>query len=147
MKFKIGTWVEVKAKVFTCFNNDGSRTIESSPLFKPIIGQIVGAKRKHEGQLRDWNTHEDFFSTKPEWYLESSGTKLVWLVRQGIMNKPIEAFEEDIKLFICTTHIVLPDIHRYQWKMNEEDRNMLRKKMKNVPRDSKGRWMKMEKSK
>ncbi|KKL87127.1 hypothetical protein LCGC14_1937800 [marine sediment metagenome] len=142
MKFKIGQWVQVHAKAVTVFDNKGGRTIESQKLSNPIHGQIVGATRRQEGSLRDWNENIEYFNPKPEWYLSVSETKLVWQIRRGILNKPIEAFEEDIELHVGRSDGLL-NIHRYPVQYSEAYRKDMREYMKNVPRDSKGRWLKI----
>ena len=135
-KFQIGDWVSIKAYVKFDYPND-IRTPLSHKLEKPIIGQIVGARMKFLGKFVSGGYDDQS-------YLAVSGSVIVWLVRDGYLNKPYEVLEED----------VFPDYamhsewdRKLPWRKTnmtwtDSDKADLRKLMKDVPRDSKGRWIK-----
>jgi hypothetical protein len=139
-KFQIGDWVKCKAYVEFDYNPE-QRVVNKTNLEKPIIGQIVGAKRKFMGQYKPGGYDDQA-------YLAVNGSLVVWLVRDGYLNKPYEVLEEDVELYL-TEDIRL--IHKstpiLPWRKtnmtwSESDKAYLRKLMKDVPRDSKGRWLK-----
>jgi hypothetical protein len=142
-KFQIGDWVSVRAYVKFDYPND-IRTPLSHKLEKPIIGQIVGARMKFLGKFVSGGYDDQS-------YLAVSGSIIVWLVRDGYLNKPYEVLEEDVELHHDTheecfrfTHAKDPKLPWRKTNMTwtESDKADLRKLMKDVPRDSKGRWLK-----
>jgi hypothetical protein len=141
-KFQIGDWVRVKAYVKFDYPNN-VRTPLSQKLEKPIIGQIVGARMKFLGKFVSGGYDNQS-------YLAVSGSVIVWLVRDGYLNKPYEVLEEDVELLTyeywaqCTKLIGKINLPWRKTNMTwtDSDKADLRKIMKDVPRDSKGRWVK-----
>lgn len=143
-KFQIGDWVRVKAYVEFNYNENGQRYVTSNKLEQPIIGQIVGARRKFMGQYKSggWDDQS---------HLSVSGSIIVWLVRDGYLNKPYEVLEDSVEPWYDThTHCIRfknardPKLPWRKTNMTwtDSDKADLRKIMKDVPRDSKGRWVK-----
>ena len=139
-KFRIGQWVEFSAVASACYEPVGTpynqtyrRTIERHETFlKPKLGQIVGAAYKKEGMLKARSYEEN-----GSLYVEK--TVLVWLIRDGYINKPYEVFEEDISFFGFSGGLVLP------WKRaspywTKKTRAVFSKDSKDWPRDKKGRF-------
>lgn len=139
-KFQIGDWVSIKAYVKFDYPND-IRTPFSHKLEKPIIGQIVGARMKFLGQYKSGGYDDQA-------HLAVSGSVIVWLVRDGYLNKPYEVLEEDVSYYrlldIRLIHKSTPVLPWRKTNMTwtESDKADLREIMKDVPRDSKGRWLK-----
>lgn len=105
-----------------------------------IKGVIVGATRRFLGIHRHETLSGDFNDTYESPYLEITGSKLFWKIRQGYLNKAVEALEEDIRLIepvksVKRKQIPLKyaDTSRINWKSVSQD-------SKNWPRDEKGRW-------
>jgi hypothetical protein len=132
-KFQIGDWVKCKAYVTFGYDHE-QRAVDKT--HKPIIGQIVGAKRKFMGQYKPGGYDDQA-------YLSVSSSVIVWLVRDGYLNKPYEVLEEDIEL----QEVVQNTFKKIPWRKtnmawDDSDKAELRKLMKDIPRDSKGRWLK-----
>ena len=97
LKFKIGDYVEASPVVFEYQGSD--KAIVRSP--DKIQGQIVGATYRMTGKyhsegtsLGNWNDLPDYYAP----YLDVRKSYLVWKIRQGYINKEVEALEEDIEL-------------------------------------------------
>jgi hypothetical protein len=139
-KFQIGDWVRVKAYVEFNYDHE-KRVADKTNLEKPIIGQIVGARRKFLGQYKSGGYDDPA-------YLAVSGSIIVWLVRDGYLNKPYEVLEEDVSYYrLLDIRIIHKSTPILPWRKtnmtwSESDKADLRKIMKDVPRDSKGRWVK-----
>lgn len=155
LKFEIGDWVEFDhvAKLFiekklVGHNRLLKRFIERVDIERKV-GQIVGAIYRFEGEVtpeRITASWEDYYPG----YLEVDGSKLVWQVRTGFLNKPYEVFEEDIKLLIIRE---FAEIAKLPWKdcgWNEYTKKIASDQMKEwyaknpneFSRDSKGRFCK-----
>ena len=142
-KFKIGDWVLIKAKVRLDYDKNGYRQVKRTPTEK--TGQICGAKRRFLGKI----SNPSYYSGDQA-YLTVKGSILVWLVRIGYLNKPIEVFEEDIELIfpmilrdmdkLLFIEPGTPWFYRDDPFWTERDKEDLRKYMKDHPRDEKGRW-------
>lgn len=151
-KFEIGDWVEFDhvAKVFTEEKLVGhrrlyNRTIERVKVSRKV-GQIVGAKYRFEGEIIPGNgSWEDY----EQGYLKVKGSKVLWQVRTGMLNKPMEVFEGDLKRIFNRTN----DDWKLPWKdcgWNEHTKKIASDVLKDwyakhpneFPRDSKGRFCK-----
>ena len=95
-KFKIGDWVETKKILYDykqSETNEGGYITRSFRKFNTtqikILGQICGMKRLHFGEYK--------FDVDGQKYLDIDQTKYVYLIREGMINKPIMALEEDIE--------------------------------------------------
>lgn len=158
-RFVIGDWVRVKAVADFYYTDlalrKSVRKVESRLLKEPFIGQIVGARRKFLGEFKGggyrgadmWGEDADY---EPP-YLSVTDSVWVWLVRKGYLNKAIEALDEDVRLYEGVHDTCIRPLGKRDktlpWRKASESwdakaREELRKIMKDVKRDSKGRWMK-----
>ena len=95
--FQIGDWVLVSRKVYFAMSPVAYRTLEK--IFSGEIGQICGMCRRFSGQVES-NTHtSEFDGTVSEGFLNVSASHLLFQVKLGMLNKPIEA--EAVDLFWC----------------------------------------------
>lgn len=105
--YKIGDWVTVKAVTSLHYTDDGKRyTHREFVEHGNLIGQVVGVKVRFIGQyVNPWQedphvglgileTGED----PPQPYLRADKSVTLWLVRLGMINKPLECLVEDISL-------------------------------------------------
>ncbi len=136
-KFKIGDWVraEVVAVVKTEWRSRScikERMVVGA--LRSVRGQIVGATRMYGGKL-DYSGDEGrvFFPRQPH---------AVWLVREGLLNKPIPVFERN--LFPCAPpKNGLPLMKQDQsWTKTPGNRRIMRGVAASLKRDAKGRWAK-----
>ena len=149
-KFNIGDWVRAMAYVEFNYDKFGKRMADKTKLEQPIIGQIVGARTRFLGTYDSGHPHyPDGDYEAP--YLKVKGSIIVWLVTEGYLNKPYEVMEEDIEPWLDThvqcIRLTTAKDPQLPWRKTnmtwtESDKADLRKIMKNVPRDSKGRWIK-----
>jgi len=128
-KFKIGDSVIVHAVVK--LDLDVVKKERMMYRFKTLntSGLIVGAVHRFTGRFVE-AVYPDEQS-----YLTEQKPVLLWQVRTGYLNKPVEALEKDIE---PTKNLTIP------WKYcswSERDSNALRKEMLNIPRDARGRWI------
>lgn len=150
-RFYIGQYVKVKATCtmqYLC--EDGKE--DKGPWVRqpvreecdPFTGVIVGARRRQCGEYvgAGWRTFDP--KDGGEAYLECTGTVLVWLVAEAMLNKPHEVLDEDVCLW--PTQEFPPVI---PWKRNDdhtvytpEQIADLRKWAKESPRDKCGRFVK-----
>lgn len=132
--FDIGTWVETKATVE--FGYDGitvKRQMFTSNI--GIQGRVVGMTYKAIGT---WTGYSKF-DWEAENYFTEEKRILVYLIKTGMINKPILCLPGDVKrIFVSTKKF--PFVKRYIRKWTEEERQRLREDVKNQTRDSKGRW-------
>ena len=136
--FKIGDCVHVNSIVtFNCYT-DHNYEDHYEKLYKKIQTNfdaiIVGATIRYTGKMEIISEHK-FFKLKPEKHY------IVYQIRRGMTNKIQEAFEEDL--------IKINNIKKFPWRYNKTNEtikkhmsNYMKDYMKNVPRDSKGRWLK-----
>lgn len=131
-RFMIGDWVKVTAYVKFDYPNN-IRTPYIQKLEKPIIGQIVGARMKFLGEHVPGGYDNNA-------YLKVRSSLWVWLVRDGYLNKPREVMDECVETY-RGSYPKLP-WRKTNMTWTQSDKEDLRKIMKDVPRDSKGRWIK-----
>ena len=131
-KFKIGDWVEFKSHI-RVISTDGQRYAYEVGMARPKKGQICGAITRFMGEIKthDWDFHNDHA------FLEIRKSITLYQIKEGMINVPFEAREEDItKLKFCTD--VLP------WKYvpySDFERQQAREQAMSQPRDSKGRFV------
>lgn len=91
-KFKIGDWVSFKRR-YEINSSSGERYAYEIGMHKPIIGQICGAVIRYIGKIKteDWDYHNQAAVLVPEKSI------ILYQVRDGMINKPFEVKEEDIK--------------------------------------------------
>jgi hypothetical protein len=157
IRFKIGDWVKVRARTYFYYDKNDERQIEVVLIKEPRYGQIVGARRKFLGKFeKPSGVRYGFMGEYIEGdqsYLTVKSSVLVWLVREGYLNKELEVLEEhvghmlnppiekDIFKFEVPKKSI-PWIKQDKYNLNEKERNDLKEAMKHVPRDAKGRWIK-----
>ena len=159
ISFKIGDWVRVKARTEVGYETEEefekgkrlgnikhTRKLRRVPYtHEGVIGQIVGARRKMFGELKGGSTLNSYTGAEDytDGYLEVQNSVIVWLVRPGYLNKPIEAVEEDIERPGEWISDELPWFSS-SFDTSEERREKIRKEMskdsKDWPRDEKGRF-------
>lgn len=131
-KFKIGDCVEVYASMVPVYR-DGKRLISRVPIYEPKKGIICGMKRRVEGKIVGSN-HYGLLDDYDPPYLNPEKVILLYQVKQGMLNVPMEVLEEDIK-FIPAFQI--PMLFS-EW--NKRERERLSEYSKHFPRDEKGRF-------
>ena len=136
-KFKIGEGVEVSGLVHMKLEyvKDGrDRRVLSRIPVPPFSALITGKSVRYEGEIvRGWD--------EPSFFNQSKCHE-VWLIRQGLTNKEEAVLEDDIvKAWVSTD---FPTRFMRQTPWSDDCRAQLRKDMAEIPRDTKGRWLKVE---
>uniref|UniRef100_A0A6M3LL73 Uncharacterized protein n=1 Tax=viral metagenome TaxID=1070528 RepID=A0A6M3LL73_9ZZZZ len=108
--------------------DNGSREWKASKLLHPRAGWIVGFRTLQNG-FYNYGSYED----QP--YLDVKSTVGCVLVSYWPTTKPIK-----VPVGIGWIEGGVPKFAQYPW--SDEDREDLRKIMKDVPRDIKGKWTK-----
>jgi len=140
-KFEIGQWVRAKAvcaMVYTELKNRKSnRIVERTE--RIVEGQIVGVVWRPKGQYEPgWGKsggllgYEDY---EPA-YLKVKGTVKLWKIAVSMMNRPVEAMEQDIEPIDREGTVPM----RLPVEFDEAHRRWLREESKTWPRDERGRW-------
>jgi len=139
-RLQIGDVVEVRTTIEAGYEGitRNERKLFRTELETPKIGQVVGLKRLYLGKYNSGNFDDQA-------YLQVERGVTVWLVRFGMLNRPVCVQDEDLvlrykmpKLF--RFKLPLLDAKRTPW--SEEYKKEQREIMKNAPRDEKGRWKK-----
>lgn len=146
--FPIGLHVLVKATVdagpsYERVDHGSMRRIQRKPLDPPRIGCIVGVGRLCEGVRHAGCGYGE--DAEPG-YLEVTHAEDVWLVRFGMVNKPVKARQEDLE-------ITTPGVTwKFPWRagtvswpadaQSKEAAEAMRAEMRAWPRDAKGHWLK-----
>jgi len=135
-RFTIGDWVLVTAEstIMRAYGGPtgAKREIQKWCAPEPWLGQIVGAAIRFTGNISYNGEYGASFTI--------GGTIPVWLVRQGMTNKPVMVQDADLEPAEGNTH--LPWRHCNQTPWSDRDREWLRKEAAAWPRDEKGRWRK-----
>ena len=159
-KFEIGNWVEVKALVDFEYNDQDQR-VAARKECSTFTAQVVGAKIKFLGkynieEVTNTPPAEDAeFTITPSSTrvprLTVTGSRVVWAVKRGMLNKELLALEEDLVL-IDTPSQKLPWQFNGQVKWSAEKKAMfadylkrLSEEMKTMPREVNGRFHKITK--
>jgi len=155
-QYSIGQWVACRGTVEAEYENTEDEPIcapnaprklvrtDYSNSEKVPIGQISGMKRLFLGKYRPRQGYMDVDGGGYEDpYLKVESSQLVYLVRQGMLNKEIQVLLEDLKpLEKGSYKAPLPILHSPPCKIDTRDRQMLSKEAQSWPRDAKGRWTK-----
>lgn len=99
-RFIIGDMVWVEAIVDAFYDPADRRRIVRVQLEKPIGGQIVGLTRIQVGKYSPGGECPTGMESEPDFvppYLDVKGQETVWLVRFGMLNKPVKVLDEDVK--------------------------------------------------
>jgi len=140
--FKIGDYVEAShvVQVTRCFCDVGYgsqfRQIQAAP--RVVRGQIVGACWRYEGHLVSYSEEPPEFRVKKAVF--------VWKIARSLTNTPVEALAEHIKILGPAGSDVFGEdlplrLPGPAW--TDINRDVLREEMADVPRDAKGRWLKV----
>jgi len=148
-KYEIGDWVSVSADVSYLFYDEQKqrrlKIIQHNP---PYAAQIVGACRKMLGEYEEAGMARSYgfdLNFDPDYeppYLKIESSQVFWLVRRGMLNKPIMVRDEDCEL-------AEKPVKKLSWKWvnttlwTQADKDEQRDIMSNACRDEKGRWMKL----
>lgn len=111
----------------------------------PVIGKIVGGTYMATGEYHPASYYQSGWGDDGDpAYIAVDKMVFVYLVRLGFTNKPIKVLPKDVIDYYPFNSFlfVLPFRKAKNVKWNKKDRTYLREIMKDVPRDSKGRWVK-----
>lgn len=139
-RFKIGEWVETNTIVTFGYKGDKRVPIKFK---RNVIGQIVGATYRHTGEYSHGIKHGGYMEgyDYEQASLVGGDRVLVWQIKIGYLNKPVEALGEDIFIAWHSREKGLPWLHtRNKWPQWAKDK--LSGESKSWPRDEKGRWVK-----
>ena len=92
-KFKKGDWVATDKIVVVKYNIKDQKVVVVKKLFKRVIGQISGLKRKFTGKY-SLNMYGEGYD---DGYLKVDGTVLLWEIKIGYLNTPLTTKEEYIE--------------------------------------------------
>jgi hypothetical protein len=153
-KFKIGNFVGVTAKVEPHERTEGEgrqtryhRTYKATQLPEHLYGQVCGAAYRQEGEYvpayGSGNYYDDGEVTPAEFVCDK--TVVVYFVRLGMTNKPLEVFEKDMYRVINDGKLPW----RWQPKpiWTDENRRAYREDAKTKPRGANGKFLKETKVK
>lgn len=130
-RFKIGDWVVAKAYVEFAIDEGERRQFRFE---KEIHGQICGAKCRYIGKYVLPSYDEE------AGYIRNMKGIMVWLVRIGMTNKPIEILDEDIMPAVTELREGVPWRYtRIAW--SSEERKVISEYSKDFPRDERGRFV------
>jgi len=148
-KFRIGDFVLAKKQVLmrrrykTHEHSDsvlGWRYYTTLKLPDNTRGFIIGAAYRHLGEVK----RPSYYGGDDSNYLHSKERILVWEVKLGYLNKPIEVLEEDLEI-IYSSFLPLEIPWLYTTPIPERllkgFADEMREEMSKVPRDEKGRWL------
>jgi len=133
-RFGIGTNVQANSTMTVAYDTDGNKRIYKA--LGPVNGMIVGLKRFMLGKYE---------ASGPEFgeaYLGVTGTIVVWVIKQGLLNKPAYASDEDVIESAVPLRYQLPIMYQNQPEWSTKDRQVQREEVAKAPRDKKGRWVK-----
>lgn len=154
-EFKIGDFVEVKAFLhfFYTDKNDeigmpqSEKTYIKNFLTIPWICQITGAKYK---QLGEYSPQEGsmigYYGNEPEFipaFLSVKETVFCYTVKQGLLNKDYLVLPDNIKLLEDQNRTLPIKYTGEKVEWTEAWKEVLRNEVKTMPRDTKGRWIKV----
>lgn len=141
--FNFGDWVESIAYVEFGYTDNLEEPIKRV-LFRrrlKIVGRIAGMVYRYEGIVEKEKPFvHSYFSPDedpPQTYLHTLKSHKLYLIKQGMINKPYMCLPTDMGRVDAR---YFPKLWQTPWR--PEHRNALREEMKNHPRDKKGRWIK-----
>jgi len=145
-KYKIGDWVEVEAIVNFYYDGGNQRQIQR--ISKIFIGQVCGIRNRFLGKYIGGDSSGYSLDDYDPAYLEVDKTIEVYLVTEGMMNKPHMVLEEGM---VSSSKGILSDKERKLPKkyipFSYKDKKTLSELMKDMskkfplPRDEKGRFV------
>ena len=140
-RFPIGRYVQASHTI-TMGYDEGSRVVVRKE--DSVNGQVVGLKRFFTGHVEKTSEGYDHMGSYycSEGYVANAKSVVVWAIRQGMLNRPVYALDEDVddNIFWCSE--LFPVMHSIKVRWTQEDRRRLREEIRDIPRDSKGRWVK-----
>ncbi len=142
-RFSIGTCVGASSTIAVAYDIDGQKRIYKA--LGPVNGMIIGLKRFMLGKYEPsgYVGGNGYNEPSPEEaYLSVSETIVLWVIKTGLLNKPVYALDEDVVESCIPVNYQLPVLFQNGYEWNTEDRQMMREYMANAPRDKKGRWIK-----
>lgn len=136
-EFDIGEWVEAKAIVYFDYDypeNRAKKPILKRKMFKQKItkkGIVSGMSYRNIGERKEpyWNEQAEFKTTK---------RILVYLIKEGMINKPFECLEKDLKKILPEK---FPFCKRHKVIWTKEMRQEMSNYAKEFPRDKKGKFI------
>jgi hypothetical protein len=140
-KFQIGDWVLVSRQAVFTVLRDSTRAIVYE--YCGRIGQICGMCRRFSGKVETEIVDRTEYGIVREGHLKVKESHLLYQVRFGMLNAPIEGAECD--LFECDPlphglpMLYQPNAQRTWTARTRADASEL---SQSWPRDGKGRWMK-----
>jgi hypothetical protein len=139
--YRIGDTVKVTHELERRLSLSGMITWEPK-IFRNsnAVGIIVGVCIKQDGKRQYSGSAMDDVFGSDECYFEASATHKFWLVRYGLMNKPIIVRECDITSCEPPQGFKFPLKAAHRWPMSEDQKEALSRESKTWPRDEKGRW-------
>jgi hypothetical protein len=141
IKYIIGDKVTIYATVQFFYDNSVRRVMHRNELEIPQVGVITGASYKPLGILESESIVEEGMYPYTIKYLDVTSTVFVYTIKYGMLNSDIFVLPEDILINFSSSNV--PNIYCSQPAWTESSKDYLREIMKNHPRDSKGRWMKI----
>jgi hypothetical protein len=163
LKFNIGDIVLISAEIDPSYveerNNKPIKVYRRYSYPYPKEGQIVGAARRFFGEIISpsgsiGSGYDPYDYEYCPGYLDIKDSKFLWLVRLGLLNKPLFCLEEDLKLkdkvYPHSIRAIpkwgkqyeLPLLYSEQPPFPDELRKLLSEEAKQAPRDKKGRFTK-----
>jgi hypothetical protein len=147
-QFEIGDWVKV-TKSISLVSGGGKRRVIDTSLSGNRIGKISGVKCFRTGSIVNDLGYDEWGHCDGGIYFCADATSIIcWEIKTGLLNKPIYAFPEDIKL--CSIKEiegrVLPILEGdfksvWKGKYGKKVKESLSQDSKFWPRDEKGRWI------
>lgn len=137
-KYSIGDYVIVFRKKFRDKKNLVVKWQTIFSFLAPRLGQVVGLCTRYDGKTI-WPTMSYDGDCDPP-YFQREKSHRFWLVRFGLMNKPVEIGEEDMRLAAINEVKELPTLYPKPVMLEREKQN-LSEDSKHWPRDERGRWI------
>lgn len=138
----MGKYVEVCA-CMKARKKGGRRDHTVHILKESRVGMVVGYRTIFDGHTEGGSFNTLFEDYDPSYFVPEKSYQVLLVTFWPRMN-PVFVLPEDLKEveFFDTNGLPLSGYHPTTCKWSKESRDVLRKIMKDVPRDSKGRWKK-----
>lgn len=145
-RFKIGDVVNIKASTYAAYKDGSQERKLYTDVFKESkTGQIIGIKKIQLGNYEPSSGYQGDPEDYEPAFLSVTGTVFLWKVTLGMMNKPFFTKDEDVEfMYSLPSSFELPLFYQEQPKWDNKWKNDQRNIMKDHPRDSKGRWMRLK---
>lgn len=148
-RFKVGDVVCVQHIVEPFYDPANRRRIMRQLLEEPVFGRVVGLTRIQLGEYKEGGEYApSIVSPEPDYeppYLDIKKQETVWLVRFGMLNRPVKVLDEDIQGPLDPMQhrdFVMPLMYQKRHNWPQEFRDDLSRQSKDWPRDERGRWVK-----